>query len=41
MDRARTRIAETGLANVEIFNRRAEDLPSGGEYSLVLTFVKT
>jgi SAM-dependent methyltransferase len=36
--RARERIAELGLGNVEIFDRRAEELPDRGEYSLVLTF---
>jgi SAM-dependent methyltransferase len=36
--RARARVAETGLANVEIFNRRAEELPGGGDCDLVLTF---
>lgn len=38
IERARARIAEAGLTNVEIFDRRAEELPAGGEYSLVLTF---
>jgi SAM-dependent methyltransferase len=38
VDRARSRIAEAGLSNVEIFDRRAEELPGGGDYSLVLTF---
>jgi 2-polyprenyl-3-methyl-5-hydroxy-6-metoxy-1,4-benzoquinol methylase len=38
VERARTRIAEAGLTNVEIIDRRAEELPDGGEYSLVLTF---
>ncbi len=37
-DRARARVAEAGLRNVEILDRRAEDLPGDGEYSLVLTF---
>jgi 2-polyprenyl-3-methyl-5-hydroxy-6-metoxy-1,4-benzoquinol methylase len=38
VDRARARIAEAGLTNVEIFGRRAEELPGSGDYSLVLTF---
>lgn len=38
VERARTRIAEAGLSNVEIFPRRAEELPDDGNYSLVLTF---
>ena len=38
VERARTRIAEAGLTNVEIIDRRAEELPDGGDYSLVLTF---
>jgi 2-polyprenyl-3-methyl-5-hydroxy-6-metoxy-1,4-benzoquinol methylase len=38
VERARARIAQAGLKNVEIFDRRAEDLPGRGEYSLVLTF---
>jgi 2-polyprenyl-3-methyl-5-hydroxy-6-metoxy-1,4-benzoquinol methylase len=38
VERARARIAEAGLTNVEIIDRRAEDLPDRGEYSLVLTF---
>lgn len=37
-DRARARVAEAGLTNVEIVDRRAEDLPGGGDYALVLTF---
>src|SRR5947209_6298302 len=37
-ERARTRVAESGLANVEIFERRAEELPDGGKYALVLSF---
>jgi 2-polyprenyl-3-methyl-5-hydroxy-6-metoxy-1,4-benzoquinol methylase len=36
--RARARIAEAGITNVEIFERRAEELPDQGDYSLVLTF---
>jgi len=38
VDRARARVAELGLANVEIFHRRAEELPEGAGYSFVLTF---
>ncbi len=38
VDRARTRVAELGLPNVEIFHRRAEEVPEGAGYSLVLTF---
>ena len=38
VERARSRISEAGLRNVEIFARRAEELPEGGNYSLVLTF---
>jgi 2-polyprenyl-3-methyl-5-hydroxy-6-metoxy-1,4-benzoquinol methylase len=38
VERARTRIAEAGLANVEIIDRRAEDVPAGRDYALVLTF---
>ena len=38
VERARARVAELGLANVEIFDRRAEELPDGGDYFLVLTF---
>lgn len=37
-ERARSRIAEAGLTNVEIIDRRAEELPDGGSYGLVLTF---
>ncbi|MGH2859771.1 MAG: class I SAM-dependent methyltransferase, partial [Solirubrobacteraceae bacterium] len=37
-ERARARIAEAGLTNVEIIDRRAEELPGDGSYSLVLTF---
>jgi SAM-dependent methyltransferase len=36
--RARERIAEEGLYNVEIFERRGEELPAGAGYSLILTF---
>jgi SAM-dependent methyltransferase len=38
IERARARIAEQGLTNVEIIDRRAEELPDSGDYSLVLTF---
>jgi SAM-dependent methyltransferase len=38
VERARARIADAGLTNVEIFDRRAEELPEGSDYSLVLTF---
>ena len=38
VERARARVAETGLTNVEIMDRRAEELPRGADYGLVLTF---
>jgi 2-polyprenyl-3-methyl-5-hydroxy-6-metoxy-1,4-benzoquinol methylase len=38
VERARARAADAGLTNVEIIDRRAEDLPQRGDYSLVLTF---
>ena len=38
VERARARVAEAGLTNVEIIDRRAEELPAGGDYFLVLTF---
>ena len=38
VERARARVADAGLTNVEIFDRRAEELPDSGAYSLVLTF---
>jgi 2-polyprenyl-3-methyl-5-hydroxy-6-metoxy-1,4-benzoquinol methylase len=38
VERARARVAEAGLTNVEIIDRRAEELPGGGGYGLVLTF---
>ena len=38
VERARTRVAQAGLTNVEIVNRRAEELPDSGDYFLVLTF---
>ena len=36
--RANARIAAMDLDNVELFDRRAEDVPAGRGYSLVLTF---
>jgi 2-polyprenyl-3-methyl-5-hydroxy-6-metoxy-1,4-benzoquinol methylase len=38
VERARARVAEAGLTNVEIIDRRAEQLPGSGGYGLVLTF---
>lgn len=38
VERARVRVAELGLDNVEIIDRRAEELPANGDYALVLTF---
>jgi len=38
VERARARVADAGLSNVEILHRRAEELPPGGGYSLVLSF---
>jgi SAM-dependent methyltransferase len=38
VERARARVAEAGLTNVEIFERRAEDLPDDGGYALILAF---
>lgn len=38
VDRARARVADAGLTNVEIFHRRAEEVPPGAGYALVLTF---
>ncbi len=38
VERARERVAQAGLTNVEIADRRAEELPDGADYSLVLTF---
>jgi 2-polyprenyl-3-methyl-5-hydroxy-6-metoxy-1,4-benzoquinol methylase len=35
---AQTRVAEAGLTNVEIIDRRAEDVAGDGVYALVLTF---
>jgi SAM-dependent methyltransferase len=36
--RANARIAAMDLDNVELFDRRAEDVPAGKDYALVLTF---
>lgn len=36
--RAEARVLELGLANVELHEARAEDLPDDGRYGLVLTF---
>ena len=38
LDRATERVAEAGLGNVELFHRRAEELPADGSYDFVLTF---
>ena len=38
VDRARQRVGDLALTNVEIFHRRAEELPDDGSYDLVLTF---
>ena len=38
VERARARVAEAGLENVEIRHRRAEELPADGSYDLVITF---
>lgn len=38
VERARAKVAETGLDNVEVFHRRAEELPGDAGYRLVLTF---
>ncbi|GAC1530379.1 MAG: class I SAM-dependent methyltransferase [Acidimicrobiales bacterium] len=38
VDRARARVRELSLDNVEIFHRRAEDLPTEATYGFVLTF---
>jgi len=38
VERARARVAEAGIENVEILHRRAEELPAGSNYSLVITF---
>jgi 2-polyprenyl-3-methyl-5-hydroxy-6-metoxy-1,4-benzoquinol methylase len=36
--RASERVAEAGLRNIELFDRRAEELPDDGRYGFVLTF---
>jgi 2-polyprenyl-3-methyl-5-hydroxy-6-metoxy-1,4-benzoquinol methylase len=38
VERGRARIADAGLTNVEIIDRRAEGVPEDGNYGLVLTF---
>jgi SAM-dependent methyltransferase len=38
LDRARARVHEQSLANVELFHTRAEELPDDGRYDFVLTF---
>lgn len=38
LDRARQRVGELGLENVELHHCRAEELPGGAGYDLVLTF---
>ena len=38
VEHARARVAEAKLTNVEIIDRRAEELPDSGGYGLVLTF---
>jgi hypothetical protein len=38
VERARARVTDEGLTNVEIIHRRAEELPAGRDYALVLTF---
>jgi 2-polyprenyl-3-methyl-5-hydroxy-6-metoxy-1,4-benzoquinol methylase len=38
VERARSRIAEAGLVNVEIFDRRAEEVPGHAGYAFVITF---
>ncbi len=38
VERARAKAAEMGLANIEIFHRRAEEIPRKAAYGLVLTF---
>jgi SAM-dependent methyltransferase len=37
VERARERVAQAGFTNVEIIDRRAEELPDGADYALVLT----
>ena len=38
LDRAEAKVREAGLTNVELFHRRAEELPATHEYGFVLTF---
>ena len=38
LERANARVAEEGLTNVELFDRRAEELPADRGYDFVLTF---
>jgi len=38
LDRAAARVEEQGLANVELFHTRAEELPADAAYDFVLTF---
>ncbi len=38
LERAERRMRDRGLTNVELFHRRAEELPDDGRYSFVLTF---
>ena len=38
LDRARARVDALGLTNVELFHRRAEELPGDGRYGFILTF---
>ena len=38
LDRAEANVRDAGLTNVELFHRRAEELPAGAGYGFVLTF---
>ncbi len=38
IERARTKIADAGLTNVELVHGRAEDVPADGSFDLALTF---
>ncbi len=38
VERARARVSQEGLENVEILHRRAEELPQDSDYSLLITF---
>ena len=38
LERARARVAEAGLTNVELFDKRAEEVPAKAGYGFVLTF---